>query len=104
MKQTGTVLIVAGAATTVFSIVSLANMEYDEHTDYNGTRLEPKDPAKFMLSVFGATLGGSAFVGGIVLNRIGNRKLKEYSDKLENVSLNFNYNMEHPGVQLVYKF
>jgi len=109
MKKTGTILIVAGAGTAVFSGILFSTIKWDKETHYSywggsSTSYDTEEKGKFMMSVLGIGCGVGALAGGIVLNRIGNRKIKQYSDKLDKLSLNFNYDSKRIGVQMVCKF
>ena len=101
MKTGGIVMIVAGGICTVAGIASVANSSstYTSTTYPQGSDYQPGTAGVLLLS------GGISLIGGgITLAIIGNKKMKFYKQKMDGVSLNFNFKPQQPGLVLTYKF
>lgn len=100
MKNTGSSLTTLGtmaAGGGVFLLVSgskKVNGQYN--TDPNFTKIYG--------GIILLELGVGSFVTGIVLSSVGNRKSKEYNQKLRDISFEINGQPENRGITLVYRF
>ena len=101
MKHTGTALEIGGAALTVVGIVVAANANWETQTDNSGNQTIHGDAAAGILL---AAVGVDALIGGIVLHVIGAKKVREYTQKLNGLSLKINYNSQQKGILLTYRF
>jgi hypothetical protein len=101
MKHTGTVLEIGGAALTIVGIVVAANSSWETQSDFNGNQTVQGDAAAGILL---AGIGVDALIGGIVLHVIGAKKVREYTQKLNGLSLKINCNSQQKGILLTYRF
>ena len=96
MKNTGTVLAVAGTVLTVVGIVTLVN-----NSDPYGTTGNEDD----VLAGAAAYLIGLGSLGaGIPLWIVGAHNERKYNRKLEDISLNFHIAPQRSGLTFTYRF
>ena len=48
--------------------------------------------------------GVDLIIGGVILKSVGNRKVKQYQEKLNNLSAGIRINPEVKGFAMVYRF
>jgi hypothetical protein len=82
-----------GTGFLVSYISDQANYSYDEEFG-----------AKYFAGVYGTALGIDMIIGGIILSAVGSHKIKQYSKKLDNLSLGVICTPDKRGICLTYRF
>jgi hypothetical protein len=97
MKNTGTVLTVAGGILFVTGLVTLVNAS----TNNTSSQTTAGD----VRNGFYAYVGGAAALGsGIPLWIVGSYKQEKYEAKAQNLSVRINANPQNKGLTLIYRF
>lgn len=104
MKRAGSGLAVGGGALAVVGIGLISSSTWETTTNSNGYSTTTTEDAEGIAGVVMLTVGIPLMVTGIVLNRVGNRKVKSYQERLSRISFNMNYTPNKKGFALVYKF
>jgi hypothetical protein len=99
-KNAGLALLITGIGVTVAGsallVSELSNLSGDGSSDIYTTR--------YYVGLYGASFGLDMIIGGIILNTIGSRKVKQYQTKLNNLSAGVTYTPGLKGVTLIYRF
>lgn len=104
MKRIGTNLGIGGGALAVVGVGLISSAQWETTTNSNGYSTTTTPDAEGVAGVVMLTIGIPMMVTGIVLNRVGNRKVKDYQERLSRVSFNMDYTPNKKGFVLVYKF
>lgn len=104
MKKIGSGLGVAGGALTIVGVGLVSSADWETATNSYGNSTTTTADAEGVAGVVMITIGIPLLVTGIVLNRVGNRKVKSYQEKLNRISFNMDYTPHKKGFALVYKF
>lgn len=103
LKRTGLTLATVGGGLTVAGVVLVASVDW-ETIQNNGTTTFNTNDKKGIVGIY-ALLGGlPMLVTGIILERIGNHKVNEYSEKLYRLNLSMDYKPNYKGLTLTYRF
>jgi hypothetical protein len=102
-KNVGTVLIIAGVITTAIGTATLVSYLNDQDDDgyYDNS---DNYSSEYYLGVYGTGIGVDMIIGGVVLNTIGSRKVRQYQSKLNNLSAGIRWSPDAKGFSLTYKF
>jgi hypothetical protein len=101
-QKAGGILCVAGVVLTTVGVTAIivnlndmkeTNSYYEEDNSYDVT-----------LAAFGIGLGVDMIIGGIILQKVGNRKVKQYQEKLNRFSPHISVQPNSTGISLVYRF
>ena len=104
MKRTGSTLAIVGAGVSVVSTILVASADWEETEDYNGQTQYNTTDGSGALGIVGLVIGVPMAVTGIILNSVGNRKLKYYQEKLDNVKLTSFHQGQQNGITLAISF
>ena len=104
MKRIGSGLGVGGGALAVVGVGLISSAKWETTTNSNGYSTTTTEDAEGIAGVVMLTVGIPLMVTGIVLNRVGNRKVKSYQERLNRISFNMGYMPNNKGFALVYKF
>lgn len=104
MKKTGSGLGIAGGALSIVGVGLVSSAEWETTTNSYGNSTTTTADAEGVAGVIMLAVGIPMMVTGIVLNRIGNRKVRSYQEKLDRISFNMDYTPNRKGFALVYKF
>lgn len=104
MKRIGTNLGVGGGALVVIGVGLMSSAQWETGTNGYGYSTATTPDAEGVAGVVMLTVGIPMMVTGIVLNRVGNRKVKDYQERLNRLSFNMDYTPNKKGFILVYKF
>ncbi len=104
MKRTGSTLAIVGAGVSVVSTILVASADWEETEDYNGQTQYNTTDGSGALGIVGLVIGVPMAVTGIILNSVGNRKLKYYQEKLDNVKLTSFHQGQQNGITLAIRF
>ncbi len=102
-KNVGTVLIITGVITTAIGVGTLVSYLNDLDKDGYDDDDDMYTP-EYYLGVYGTGIGVDMIIGGVVLNTIGSRKVKQYQSKLNNLSAGIRWSPDAKGFSLTYKF
>ncbi len=104
MKKAGSGLAVGGGALAVVGVGLISSATWETTTNSNGYSSTTTADAEGVAGVVMLTVGIPLMITGIVLNRVGNKKVKSYQERLSRVSFNMGYTPNNKGFALVYKF
>ena len=104
MKRTGSTLAIVGAGVSVVSTILVASADWEETEDYNGQTQYNTTDGSGALGIVGLVIGVPMAVTGIILNSVGNRKLKYYQEKMDNVKLTSFHQGQQNGITLAISF
>ncbi|MBI9063705.1 MAG: hypothetical protein JEZ14_17120 [Marinilabiliaceae bacterium] len=104
MKKTGSTMAIVGGGLTVVSTVLLASADWEKTETYTGETQYNTTDGSGVLGIVGLVIGVPMAVTGIILNSVGNRKMKYYQDKLSNVKLSSFQQGQQAGITLAIKF
>lgn len=104
MKKTGTILTAAGVGLTLAGIVMMSTAEYETIDDgFGGSTRVSSDPQAIIGAI--SLLGGMGMMGpGIPLAIIGSKKTKQYSEKLNTISIDMKASPQRAAIGLTFKF
>ena len=103
MKKTGGTLGIIGGGLTIVGVALVASADWEDEVDEYGYTTTTTD-ASGVLGIVSLSAGIPMAVTGIVLNSVGNRKLKEYTQKLENVNVGYFKSGQQNGITLAITF
>jgi hypothetical protein len=108
MRNTGIILTVSGAVFIVGGVVlivdgSKTETNYTTTYGYSYNSGSNDNSTEILLGVLGITVGVFMDTGGIILWSIGGSKKRNYTKKMNAVSLNLNPNL-HQSFSLAYRF
>ncbi|WP_430816808.1 hypothetical protein [Carboxylicivirga sp. RSCT41] len=103
MKKTGATLGIIGGGLTAIGIALVASADWEEEVDEYGYTTTTTDTSG-TIGILSLSAGIPMAVTGIVLSSVGNRKLKEYSEKLENVNVGYFKSGQQKGITLAITF
>lgn len=103
MKKTGGTLGVVGGGLTVLGVALVASADWETTTDDYGYETSTTDGAG-VIGILSLSVGVPMAITGIILNSIGNRKILEYSKKLENVDVGYFKQGQQKGLSLAIRF
>jgi hypothetical protein len=100
-KNAGNTLFAAGTLVTSVSLATLIVKLNDMNTTY-----EERDNSAdvITLAAYGIGLGVDMIIGGIILQTVGNRKVKQYQKKYDLLSAGISVSPHSTGFSLVYRF
>lgn len=104
MKKTGSTLGFIGGGLTITGIILVSSADWSEETDIYGNTQYQTNDAGGPLGILALCTGVPLAITGIVLNSVGNRKMKEYSRKLENIDMSYFQHGQQKGVSLSITF
>lgn len=104
MKKTGSTLAIVGGGLTVASIILVASADWEETENYHGETQYNTTDGSGVAGIVGLVIGVPMAVTGIILNSVGNRKMKYYQDKLSRVKLTSFQQGQQAGITLAIKF
>ena len=93
-KNAGSTLCGAGILVTTIGVTALVVTQ-------NDINYEEDD---LMLAVYGIGLGIDMIIGGIILQTVGYRKVKQYQEKYDRLSASISVSHHSTGISLVYRF
>jgi len=101
-KNTGSILLFSGLISSVVGIALVASAVNGDEKDAFG---EPVvDETQIQIGTYAMGFGVDMIIGGVILKSVGNRKVKQYQQKLNNLSAGIRINPEAKGFALVYRF
>lgn len=103
-KNAGTVLIIAGVITTAIGTATLVSYLKDLDDDDGYYDDDDMYTSEYYIGVYGTGIGLDMIIGGVVLNTIGSRKVRQYQSKLNNLSAGIRWSPDAKGFSLTYKF
>jgi uncharacterized membrane protein len=103
LRNTGFTLGVIGTALTVTGIVMISNTDWQKQSN-NGSTTYVSNDSKGLVGILATIVGVPLLATGSVLGGIGAHKMKQYSKKLDNVSLHLNCTPNQQGFALTYRF
>ncbi|MCF8374360.1 MAG: hypothetical protein K9H64_22245 [Bacteroidales bacterium] len=104
MKKTGGILAGIGGGLTMLSIVAISNAEWEKTVDIYGNTNYNTTDGSGVLGIVGLVVGIPMGVTGIVLNTIGKKKVKYYSEKMKNIDVGMYQWGQQKGLTLTIKF
>jgi len=104
MKKTGSTLAIVGGGLTIVSTILVASADWEETENYHGETQYNTTDGSGVAGIVGLVIGVPMAVTGIILNSVGNRKLKYYQDKLDNVKLTSFQQGKQAWITLAIKF
>lgn len=104
MKKTGSTLAIVGGGLTVVGAVLVSSADWEETTDAYGQTQYNTNDSSGALGIVALAAGIPLTVTGIILSSVGNRKMKEYAKKLENVNMGYYQHGQQKGVSLSITF
>ena len=103
MKKNGTTMAAAGGVATVIGIVLISQADWEKETTPSGVNYNTQDESGGV-GILVTGIGAQIAITGIILAAIGNKKEKEYKNKLDKVSFRIKSTPQMTGFSLVYKF
>lgn len=104
MKKNGATMGIIGGGLTLVGVALTASADWETETDdFGNSQTTTNDPSG-IAGIISLSVGIPLAVTGIILNSIGNKKVKEYSEKLENVNLGYYNTGQQKGVTIAIKF
>ncbi len=104
LKKRGGVMATIGVCTGLMGALLISNADWEKTTDdYGNTQYNTSNPGGLFGVVF-ICVGAPLSITGLVLNGVGNRKIKYYNQKLENVKLGLYQNGQQKGFTLSMRF
>jgi len=102
MKNTGSIVMLSGIPVGIAGGIIYSNglKKYNDPAGYDELESYFQIPAGIVITA----LGGTAFIGGLVLNIIGNKKMIEYQKKLKNLKLGTYCSPKAIGLSITYTF
>lgn len=101
-KNTGSILLFSGLISSVVGIAFVASSLSGNEKDVYG---EPViDETQLKIGTYAMGFGVDLIIGGVILKSVGNRKVKQYQEKLNNLSAGIRINPEVKGFAMVYRF
>ncbi len=103
MKKTGTTLGIIGGGLTVLGVALVASADWESTIDDYGYETTTTN-ATGGVGIISLSVGLPMAITGIILRSVGNRKVFEYSKKLENIDVGcFKYGQQK-GLTLAIRF
>jgi len=104
MKRIGLTLAGVGGGLTVAGVILVSSVDWSQTSNGNGGTTYVTDDPSGLVGVIMIYGGLPMMVTGIILGAIGNKKVKDYSEKLYNLNVGFNVTPNYSGVRLTYRF
>lgn len=103
MKKTGSTLGIVGGGLTLLGVALVASADWESSTDDYGYQVTTTDGSG-VTGIISLCVGVPMAITGLILNSIGNRKISEYSKKLENINVGYIKKGEMSGLTLAIRF
>lgn len=104
MKRTGTVMLIAGAASTAGGIVLLANSDWDQTSSGSGSTSYHSNDNNAILGVLLTGIGLGLAGGGLAMTLVGKKKIEFYKNQLPELTLAPIINSNCTGLHLSLRF
>jgi hypothetical protein len=101
-RNAGSVLLGTGLTASAVGLCALVSY-FSEDQEYSSDG-EITPDARYYVGLVGLELGIDMIIGGVILHSIGSHKVRQYSEKLSNLSLGVSLQPNSKGVALCYRF